>query len=60
MDKHNKKFHNLKKEEGKRIILEYIDIGNISHWGRPLSNEKKIISLIIQNKFLLNIKMIMI
>ena len=34
-------FKNLKKEEGKRIILEYIDIGNISYWGRPLSNEKK-------------------
>ena len=52
-------FKNLKKEEGKKIILEYIDIGKTTRWGIPLSNEKKI-SLIIQNKFLKNIKMIMI
>ena len=34
-------FKNLKQEEGKRIILEYIDVGKTSRWGVPLSDEKK-------------------
>ena len=32
-----KNFKNLKNEEGKRIILNYINIGKVRYWGFPIS-----------------------
>ena len=37
-----RKFKNLKNDEGKRIILEYIDVGKTSNWGNPANKKKKI------------------
>ena len=37
-----KKFKNLKNEEGKRIILNYINVGKVRNWGFPISKSSKI------------------
>ena len=36
-----KNFKNLKNEEGKRIILNYIDVGKIGNWGFPISKKNQ-------------------
>ena len=36
-----KNFKNLKNEEGKRIILNYVDVGKIGNWGFPISKKNK-------------------
>ena len=37
-----KNFKNLKNDEGKRIILNYIDVGKIGKWGFPKKKNSKI------------------
>ena len=37
-----KNFKNLKNEEGKRIILNYINIGKVTKWGFPISKNLNI------------------
>ena len=39
-----KSFKNLKYEEGKRIILNYINVGNVGNWGVPISTKSSNIS----------------
>ena len=39
-----KSFKNLKNDEGKRIILNYIDVGKVGKWGFPLSKKNPNIS----------------
>ena len=37
-----KKFKNIKDEEGKRIILNYINVGKVRNWGFPISKNSNI------------------
>ena len=37
-----KSFKNLKNDEGKRIILNYIDVGEVGNWGFPKKKNSKI------------------